>query len=104
MKKLQIILVVIIIFPFSCSKSFLEEGSRTVTIQDLINNPQNGAQRILGAVYNKFYDWNIHSFAWIGISSITSDEADKGSVPGDGGSDKIELDAWNIFDRCSKRY
>jgi hypothetical protein len=96
MKKLQIILVVIIIFPFSCSKSFLEEGSRTVTIQDLINNPQNGAQRILGAVYNKFYDWNIHSFAWIGISSITSDEADKGSVPGDGGSDKIELDAWNI--------
>ncbi len=78
----------------SCSKSFLDEPSRTVTIDDLINHPENGAQRIIGAVYNKFYDWNIHSFSWIGVSSITSDEADKGSTPGDGGADKIEMDNW----------
>ncbi|MBK7693945.1 MAG: hypothetical protein IPI30_06390 [Saprospiraceae bacterium] len=78
----------------SCSKSFLDEPSRTVTIDELINHPENGAQRILGAVYNKFYDWNIHSFSWIGVSSITSDEADKGSTPGDGGADKIEMDNW----------
>ncbi|MBP7821356.1 MAG: RagB/SusD family nutrient uptake outer membrane protein [Saprospiraceae bacterium] len=80
----------------ACRKDFLDEPSRTTTIKDLIDNPTNGAERILGAVYNKLYDWNLHSFAWLGISSITSDEADKGSVPGDGGSDKIELDAWNI--------
>lgn len=80
----------------SCSKNFLEEPARTVTINDLINNPSTGADRILGAIYNKMYDWNIHSFAWIGVSSITSDEADKGSTPGDGGTDKIELDGWLI--------
>lgn len=81
---------------WSCGKGFLEEPSRTVTIQDLINDPQNGAERILGAVYNRLYDWETHSFAWIGVSSITSDEADKGSTPGDGGADKIELDAWTF--------
>ncbi|MBK8722916.1 MAG: RagB/SusD family nutrient uptake outer membrane protein [Saprospiraceae bacterium] len=80
----------------ACSKNFLEEPPRTVTIKDLIDNPATGADRILGAVYNKMFDWNIHSFAWIGVSSITSDEADKGSTPGDGGTDKIELDGWLI--------
>ncbi len=94
-KYISIILVAAILLG-ACGKNFLEEPPRTVTILDLINNPQSGADRILGAVYNKLFDWNIHSFAWIGISSITSDEADKGSVPGDGGSDKIELDAWLI--------
>jgi starch-binding outer membrane protein, SusD/RagB family len=81
---------------WSCSKNFLEEPPRTVTILDLINDPQNGAERILGAVYNRLYDWETHSFAWLGVSSITSDEADKGSSPGDGGADKIELDAWTF--------
>jgi starch-binding outer membrane protein, SusD/RagB family len=80
----------------ACSKSFLEEPSRTVTINDLINDPQNGAERILGAVYNRLYDWETHGFSWVGVTSITSDEADKGSSPGDGGADKIEMDSWNI--------
>ena len=55
-----------------------------------------GAQRIIGAVYNRLYDWETHSFAWIGISNISSDDADKGSTPGDSGGDKIELDGWQI--------
>lgn len=80
----------------SCGKKFLEEPPRTVTIDDLLNNPQTGAQRLIGAVYNKLYDWENHSFSWIGVSSITSDDADKGSAPGDGGGDKVELDEWQI--------
>ena len=80
----------------SCGKKFLDEPPRTATINDLLNNPQDGAQRIIGAVYNRLYDWETHSFSWIGISSITSDDADKGSSPGDGGGDKIELDGWLI--------
>ena len=71
----------------SCGKKFLEEPPRRVTIQDLLNNPQDGAQRLIAAVYNKLYDWQQHSFSWIGITSITSDDADKGSDPGDTGSD-----------------
>ena len=90
-----IILVTSVIAP-ACSKNFLEEPARFVTIQDLINNPTNGAQRIIGAVYNKLYDWENHSFPWIGVSSITSDDAEKGSSAGDGGGDKLELDGWLI--------
>ena len=33
------------------------------------------------------------SFSWIGVSSIASDDADKGSSPGDTGSDKDLMDA-----------
>jgi hypothetical protein len=82
--------------PPSCGKGFLEEGPRRVTIQDLINNPQDGAQKIIGAVYSKLYDWQQHSFSWMGITSITSDDADKGSDPGDTGADKHELDNWTF--------
>lgn len=80
----------------SCGKKFLEEPPRKVTIQDLLNNPTDGAQRLIAAVYNKLYAWEQHSFSWNGISSITSDDADKGSDPGDTGADKHELDGWTF--------
>lgn len=97
--KTKNILVFIILFAvsfFSCSKKFLEEPPRRVTIQDLLNNPQDGAQRLIAAVYNKLYAWEQHSFSWNGISSITSDDADKGSDPGDTGADKHDMDGWTF--------
>ncbi|MBK5271600.1 MAG: RagB/SusD family nutrient uptake outer membrane protein [Bacteroidia bacterium] len=84
----------------SCKKIFLEEAPRTVTINDLINNPQDGGERLIAAVYSKLYDWNVHTFSWIGISSITSDDADKGSDLGDAGTDKNLLNGWT-FDATS---
>jgi starch-binding outer membrane protein, SusD/RagB family len=84
----------------SCGKNFLNEPPRRVTIQDLLNNPQDGAQRMIGAVYNKLYDWQQHSFSWIGITSIATDDADKGSDPGDSGADKLDLDNW-VFNPSS---
>ncbi len=95
-KILLAVLLVSIFVVVSCGKKFLEEPPRTTTINDLLNNPQDGAQRLIGAVYNKLYEWETHSFPWIGISSISSDDADKGSSPGDGGGDKLELDGWLI--------
>ncbi len=95
-KKILPVSLLFLIAFISCGKDFLNEPPRGATINDLLNNPQNGAQRIIGAVYNRLYDWETHSFPWIGISSITSDDADKGSSPGDGGGDKIELDGWLI--------
>lgn len=80
----------------SCGKKFLDEPPRKVTIQDLLNNPTDGAQRLIAAVYNKLYAWEQHSFSWNGISSMTSDDADKGSDPGDTGADKHELDGWTF--------
>ena len=91
------LLPLVLVFLFSCSKNFLEEPPRTVTIADLINEPAVGAQRLIGAVYSKLYDWNVHTFSWIGISSITSDDADKGSFTGDAGTDKDLLDNWTFL-------
>lgn len=79
----------------SCGKKFLNEPPRTVTIQDLLNS-SDGALRLIAAVYNKLYAWQEHTFSWIGISSITSDDADKGSDPGDSGTDKNDLDNWTF--------
>lgn len=84
----------------SCKKSFLTEEPRGVTVDDLITDPANGAQRLIAAVYAKLYDWNVHSFSWNGISSMTSDDAEKGSDPGDSGTDKDKLDNWT-FDATS---
>jgi starch-binding outer membrane protein, SusD/RagB family len=96
MKKTFFLIIGLCIFILSCKKSFLEEPPRTVTIDQLIKNPGSGAERILGAVYSRLYDWPTHGFSWIGVTSITSDEADKGSTPGDGGADKAQLDNWII--------
>ena len=90
-------LALLFIVPFSCSKKFLEEPSRTVTIADLLNQPSTGAERLIAAVYSKLYDWNVHTFSWIGVSSITSDDADKGSFTGDAGTDKDLLDNWSFL-------
>lgn len=98
--KIAIIFLLVVLPALSCKKSFLTEEPRGVTIDDLINDPQNGSQRLIGAVYAKLYDWNVHSFSWNGISSMTSDDAEKGSDPGDSGTDKDKLDNWT-FDPTS---
>lgn len=81
----------------SCSKSFLDvppQGDQTP--EDFFSGNPNSATSLVNAVYNKMLDWNLHTFSWIGISSITSDDADKGSDPGDTGTDKHELDGFTF--------
>ncbi len=56
-------------------------------------NNDAGASSFVTSIYSKFLDWDMTSFGWIGLSSITSDDADKGSSPGDTGTDKDILDA-----------
>ena len=90
--KTTILLFSLLVVVISCSKEFLTEPPRKATIDDLINNPEEGSIRVLASVYSKLYDWGLHSFSWIGVSSIASDDADKGSDPGDTGADKHELD------------
>lgn len=80
----------------SCSDDYLDtDPTEQIALEDILNEYNNnaGAESFVTAIYSKYLDWNISSFAWIGISSITSDDADKGSSPGDSGSDKDVLDA-----------
>jgi starch-binding outer membrane protein, SusD/RagB family len=92
----KIILSLLVATSFlSCGKKFLEEEQRTVSIEDLLKSP-DGGDRMIASVYNKLYDFGEHSFSWIGITSIASDDADKGSDDGDAGTDKAQLDNWTF--------
>lgn len=95
MKKINILLAFIaILITQSCAKDFLDVDSTEVIIEDVNNiNNDEGAKALTTAVYAKFLDWNMSSFSWIGLTSITDDNADKGSDPGDTGADKQLLDA-----------
>lgn len=77
----------------SCSKDWLNPAPENQLSGDdsTFTNPQN-AQRFVNAPYTNLLTWDQSSFAWIGVTSITSDDADKGSSPGDNGSDKDQLD------------
>lgn len=78
----------------SCKKSWLSPAAEGVLSSDdtAFSNPSNAA-KFVNAAYTQLLSWDVSSFAWIGVTSITSDDADKGSSPGDLGSDKDQMDA-----------
>jgi hypothetical protein len=94
MKNLNnIIIASIMLLTFmSCNDNeFLDVKPSKETPEQALSSP-TAATELVNAIYNKFLDWNESSFSWIGVSSITSDDADKGSTPGDLGTDKDLLD------------
>ncbi|MGH1517790.1 RagB/SusD family nutrient uptake outer membrane protein [Chryseobacterium sp. JK1] len=80
----------------SCSNDFVDvsptEAIPESALGEIYNNNE-GANNLVTAIYAKFLDWNMSTFAWIGVTSIVSDDADKGSSASDSGSDKDILDA-----------
>ncbi len=48
------------------------------------------------ATYSHLRDWSVHVFAWIGMTDIASDDANKGSTPADA-ADQLAMDdlAWD---------
>lgn len=96
MKKIYISIFVLSAYFFSgCSKDYLDvDQTESISTKDIaLFNNDAGAATFVTAIYSKFLDWNMTSFSWIGMSSIASDDADKGSSPGDTGSDKDLMDA-----------
>lgn len=86
-----IFLIIGCLFLSSCEDDLNVEPNTAITEIDFLNNPDNAVQLVNG-VYNKQLDYNMYSFSWIGMTSITSDDADKGSTPTDSGTDKGKLD------------
>ena len=85
--------VVLLTVPFqSCENDLNVPLNENQSEIDILNNPDN-AIKLANGVYNKNLDYDMNAFSWIGITSITSDDADKGSTPGDTGADKNKLDA-----------
>jgi hypothetical protein len=96
MKKIYISFFVLSAYFFSgCSDEYLDVNqTESISTDDIeLFNNDAGAATFVTAVYNKFLDFNMSSFSWIGVTSIASDDADKGSSPGDSGSDKDLMDA-----------
>ena len=75
----------------ACDDELNVDPQNAINENDFLNNPDN-AVALVNGVYNKMLDFDMYSFSWIGVTSITSDDADKGSTPGDTGSDKHKLD------------
>lgn len=96
MKKLIIpIFTLSALFFAGCNEDFLDvEQNEAISTADLaLYNNNDGAKSFITSIYSKFLDWNMTSFSWNGMSSIASDDADKGSSPGDTGTDKDLMDA-----------
>lgn len=96
MKKIYISIFVLSASIFTgCSKDFLDvDQTESISTSDItLFNDDAGAQTFVTAIYNKFLDWNMSSFSWNGMTSIASDDADKGSSAGDTGTDKDLMDA-----------
>jgi hypothetical protein len=96
MKKIYLsIFALSMYFLSGCSDEFLDvDQTESISTQDIeLFNNDAGAATFVTAIYSKFLDFNMSSFSWNGVSSIASDDADKGSSPGDTGSDKDVMDA-----------
>lgn len=93
-KNFWVVLALPILF-FSCEKELDVLPNDALTEVDFLNNPDNAIQLVNG-IYSNMLQWGMYSFSWIGLTSIASDDADKGSTPGDTGSDKNKLDALNF--------
>ncbi|MGV3539439.1 MAG: RagB/SusD family nutrient uptake outer membrane protein [Rufibacter sp.] len=58
--------------------------------------PAGGLTQYVYGMYSDLRAWGVHAFAFVGITSITSDDADKGSTPADA-PDQLALDNFNIL-------
>lgn len=77
----------------ACSEDYLDVESHKPVSKEITSSD---AEKLVNAVYNIFLNWNMSSFSWIGVTSITSDNAEKGSDPGDTGRDKDLLDNFSF--------
>jgi starch-binding outer membrane protein, SusD/RagB family len=96
MKKIYIsMFAVSALFFAGCANDYLDVNqTESISTKDIeLFNNDEGAATFVTAIYSKFLNWDMSSFGWIGLASITSDDADKGSSTGDTGTDKDVLDA-----------
>ena len=90
--KYKLLFLITLLISFSaCEDDLNVDPNTALTEFDFLNNPDN-AVKLVNGVYNKQLDYNMYSFSWIGMTSITSDDADKGSSATDTGTDKHKMD------------
>ena len=93
MKKIYIGITLVASLLLSSCSDFLDEKSRDKLAQE--DSQHVAAETILTGAYGQFGTFD-YAFAYLGITEIISDNADKGSAPGDPGGDKQELDQFTF--------
>ncbi len=70
-----------------------------LTSESFFKNADQAIQAT-NATYSYLRDWTVHVFSWIGVTEIASDDATKGSIPGDAGFlgdlDNLNFDPGNL--------
>lgn len=69
----------------SCGDEFLEKAPKGELTSENFFLDANQAEQAVNAIYAHLRSFNVHVFSYVGITDIASDDADKGSVPGDAG-------------------
>ena len=81
------LLVLPVVLITSCKKSFLEVDPQGQTTEVLALTDPDAAAKLVGGVYNTLYfggfDKTTVGFLWALTNDVASDDADKGSTPGD---------------------
>jgi hypothetical protein len=71
----------------------------TLTTENFFQSAEQAIQAT-NATYARLRHWEVHVFSWIGLMDIASDDATKGSVPGDAGFlgdlDNLNFDPGNL--------
>ncbi|WP_128545601.1 RagB/SusD family nutrient uptake outer membrane protein [Larkinella soli] len=67
----------------ACSEEFLDKKPQGELITEDFFQSQEGALKATNAIYWQLRQWPTHIFAFLAVSSMTSDDAEKGSEPGD---------------------
>jgi hypothetical protein len=78
---------------YSCSEDFLDVEREGVGVGEEFFTTQDHAMEAVTSIYGNLREWNNIAFAHLAITTIASDDAGKGSVPGDAGF----LDNFNDF-------
>jgi starch-binding outer membrane protein, SusD/RagB family len=80
----QLMVSAVLIWSFnSCSKSFLDVPPQGRATASTVFNDSGDALEALNAVYANMRGWSMCAFSSYAIENLTSDDATKGSTPGD---------------------
>lgn len=70
---------------YSCSEDFLDVEREGVGVGESFFETEQHAIEAVTSIYGNLKEWNVSSFAHLAVTTIASDNAEKGSVPGDAG-------------------
>lgn len=91
--------LVLVVGLFGCDDFLTTEPKGQVTTGNFFTTEAEALQAT-NATYAMLRNWSVHVFAYLGMTDIASDDATKGSVPGDAGFlgdlDNLSFDAGNI--------